>query len=227
METVLLYAIVIGVTVYSCILHEVAHVWSAYKLGDPTGKNLGRLTLDPRPHFSLFWTFLLPLWTYIFARFPVGGPKPAPINPLNFREPRTGMMLSGLAGPGMNVLLAAVALGLLWIFSRLPNDWIPPDSFIGFALCAIVFVNVGLAALNLIPIPPLDGSRFLQYILGRKGDAALEWIERLGPIPIFIAFYFLGAPVQRAVMVPLIELLVKVLGYEYSGPLLRTYFGQP
>jgi Zn-dependent protease len=226
METVLLHAIVIGVVVYSCILHEVAHVWSALKLGDPTGKNLGRLTLDPRPHFSLFWTFLLPLWTYIVAKFPVGGPKPAPINPLNFKDPRAGMMLSGLAGPAMNLLLAGGALLLLWICSRLPAGWVPPESYIGFALCAIVFINVGLAALNLIPIPPLDGSRFLQYLLGPKGDAALDWIERLGPIPIFVAFYFLGRPVQLAVMIPFVELLVKVLGYEYAGPLLRTYFSQ-
>jgi Zn-dependent protease len=226
METGFRFVIVIGVTIYSCILHEVAHVWSALKLGDPTGKNMGRLTLDPRPHFSLFWTLLLPLWTYHFGKFPIGGPKPAPINPLNFRDPRTGMMLSGLAGPAMNLLLATGGLALLWVSSRLPAAWIPANSYLGLFLCAVVFVNVGLAALNLIPVPPLDGSRFLQYLLGPKGDRTLGMIEQLGFIPIFIAFYFLGPVVRRTVMVPLVELLVKVLGDEYADPLLSTYFGR-
>lgn len=225
-ETIVRYSIVAVVMVYSCILHECAHVWSALKMGDPTGKNEGRLTLNPRPHFDVFWTFLLPLWTYTFAQFPVGGPKPAPVNPLNFRDPRAGSMLSGLAGPGMNILLATGALGVLWLLHRFAPGWVLPESYNALFLCSIFIFNVLLAALNLLPVPPLDGSRFLRYLLGPRGDDLLDRIERLGFIPIFVAFYFLGGPVARLVMPPLAELLVKLFGYEYADSLLTTYRGR-
>jgi Zn-dependent protease len=224
-ETAIRYAIAIGVTVYSCILHECAHVWSALKMGDPTGKQLGRLTLNPIPHVDPFWTILLPLWTYYQAQFPVGGPKPAPINPLNFKDPRTGMMLSGLAGPAMNLILASTAFGLLWVLNRIAGSFVLPDSYNALFLSHVIFINAGLAALNLIPVPPLDGSRFLAYILGRRSDDALSAIERLGFIPIFIAFYFLGPPVGHFVRGTIYYLLERGFGDEYALTLVRTYFG--
>ena len=225
METVVRYVIVIGVTVYSCILHECAHVWSALKMGDPTGKLEGRLTLNPIRHIDPFWTILLPLWTYYQAHFPVAGPKPAPVNPLNFKDPRAGSMLSGLAGPAMNLLLALSAFVLLWLLNRIAGDFVRPDSYNALFLSNVLFINAGLAALNLIPVPPLDGSRFLNYILGSRSDAAMGAIERLGFIPIFIAFYYLGGPVGGFVRGTLYYLLEKGFGEEYALTLVRTNFG--
>jgi Zn-dependent protease len=219
------YVIMGVVFAYSCILQECAHVWSALKMGDPTGKYEGRLTLNPLPHLDPFWTVLLPLWTYYTAHFPIGGPKPAPVNPLNFKDPRAGSMWSGLAGPAMNLLLAGGAMLLLWILRKALPDWVLPESYNALFLTTVMFVNVSLAALNLLPVPPLDGSRFLRFILGRKGDAALDGIERLGFIPIFIAFYFLGRPVSVFVQGTLYYLLEQLFEREYAVSLLKTYFG--
>ncbi len=196
MEGIIRPAMDIFIVVYSCIIHECAHVWSAWKLGDPTGKMKGRLTLNPIPHIDLFWTILLPVLTYLLARFPIAGPKPAPVNPLNFRNPRSGMMWTALAGPASNILLAAAALGLLWAIHAAAPGLVRAEygavSFNAIFFYDVMLINLILAAINLIPVPPLDGSRLLQYVLGPAGDRTLWMIERLGFIPILLAFYFLA-----------------------------------
>jgi Zn-dependent protease len=227
MDEVVGFAAKLLVIAYSCILHECAHVWVAWKLGDPTGKAKGRLTLNPIPHIDPLWTLILPALTLLLTRFPIGGPKPAPVNPLNFRNPRTGFMWTALAGPAMNLLLTAAAIGLLWILHAAAPDLVKAEedsvSFNAFLLYNVMLINMVLAAINLIPVPPLDGSRFLQFILGPGSDALIARIERLGFIPIFLAFYFLAPFAVKPFFLGLHLILVQLFGLEYAAALLNAY----
>lgn len=227
MDDTLRFGIWFAVMAYSCIIHECAHVWVAWRLGDPTGVREGRLTLNPIPHIDLFSTIILPVLTYLLAGFPIAGPKPAPVNPLNFRNPRAGSMWTAVAGPASNLLLAGLGLGLLWTLRTALPDWVRADSEVSinahFFSC-VIFQNVLLAACNLIPVPPLDGSRFLQFVLGESSDAILGWIERLGPIAIFIAFYYVAPLAVHPVMRGLVGILAQLFGPEYASPLVHTFF---
>lgn len=227
MDEILGFAVKILVIGFSCVFHECAHVWVAWKLGDPTGKAEGRLTLNPIPHIDLFWTVILPILTLALTRFPIGGPKPAPVNPLNFRNPRAGFMWTALAGPGSNLLLAAAALGLLWAIHAAAPDYVRAEgedvTFNAFLLYTVMLLNLILAAVNLIPVPPLDGSRFLAYLLGPSSDALMARIERLGFLPVFLAFWFLAPFAVRPFLVGLHLILARLFGLEYAAALLNAY----
>ncbi len=153
METWILIFIIL---IFSAILHEYAHGYAAYSLGDPTAKNMGRLTLNPIPHIDPFYTILLPLIMIILpTNFIIGGAKPVPINPFNLRG-KYAQMKVALAGPGSNIALA-VLFGLFIRFVPVIREIEP----LFFAFSAVVFVNLLLAVFNLLPIPPLDGSHVL------------------------------------------------------------------
>jgi Zn-dependent protease len=233
-----LIVISLFVLAYSCILHECAHVWVALKLGDATGRDEGRLTLNPVPHIDPFWTILLPLFMLFTTGLMIGGPKPAPVNPLNFRSPRLGAMWTAVAGPATNLLLAALAFGLLWLLRSLAADWVPAETLRDSAgrvigheaswnavfFFTVMQVNVVLAALNLIPIPPLDGSRFLQYLLGPRSDAVMTWVSRLGVLPVAVAAFVILPRVLPDAVRGLRELLGAAFGEEYAGALVMGYF---
>jgi Zn-dependent protease len=210
----------------------------ALKLGDPTGKMEGRLTLHPAPHIDPFWTLLLPALTYLFSGCPFGGPKPAPVNPLNFRDPRSGFMWTALAGPATNLLLAALGLGFLWILYAVAPDLLfvpgaedpsgrraPPELKVNSLIFAnIIFTNVFLAAFNLIPVPPLDGSRFLRWLLGRRHEGIVDTVERLGFIPLFFVVYLLAPVVLAPVVLNLIFLLAHLFEWQYASELVSVFF---
>ena len=218
-----------AILVFSCVFHECAHVWVAYKLGDNTGKDLGRLTLNPIPHIDLFWTILLPALMLISSRPPIGGPKPAPVNPSNFRNPRVGDLWCSLAGPASNLLLAAAGLLLLRLLLAIAPDLVAPDSWNALFFFSIFRINVVLALVNLIPVPPLDGSRFVHFIAGPSLDPVMNFFDRAGwltALPILFAFmvlapYALGPFWQIANPV-----LAVFLGEEYFYTLRQTYFSQ-
>ena len=214
------------ILVFSCVFHECAHVWVALKQGDTTGRDLGRLTLNPIPHIDVFWTLLLPALTYPSL---IGGPKPAPVNPANFRNPRVGDLWCSLAGPASNLLLAAGALLLLRGLAAVLPDLAPPDSWNALFLFSIFRINMVLAIVNLIPVPPLDGSRFLHFIAGRSLDPVMNFFDRAGwltAIPILFAFLLLAPTVLGFFWRTVNPGLAVFLGEEYFYTLYRTFFAR-
>ncbi|MDD2646617.1 MAG: site-2 protease family protein [Patescibacteria group bacterium] len=169
------------IVVPSAILHEFSHAWMAYYLGDDTAKRAGRLTLNPLPHIDLFGTILLPI-VFLLSGIPFifAYAKPVPYNPYNLRNQRIGPALVGLAGPLSN-LLVAVIFGILLRF-------LPVGSFV--ALYYIIYINILLAVFNLVPIPPLDGSKVLYALMPDSWMKVKIFLERYGIILVLIFIFF-------------------------------------
>ncbi len=157
-------------------LHELAHAGVAERLGDPTPRRYGRVTLNPLAHLDPIGALMLLLAGFGWAR-------PVPVNPLYLRYgPRVGMALVGGAGPLMNLLLAG--LGIL-AFRALPAAGMAPAMLVQF-LGAWIFINIGLAVFNLLPLPPLDGYRVLQGVLPPDLAYAYARLEAYGPLPLLL-----------------------------------------
>ena len=175
------------------ILHEVAHGYVAYLLGDPTAKRMGRLTLNPIAHIDPIGTVVMPLALLLLSggAFFFGYAKPVPFNPRNFKNERSGMLLTGIAGPATNVVLAVV-FGLASRFFSVPGGVWNPASFdsVGAFLLFFSYANLMLAFFNLIPVPPLDGSRVLQWILPDSLRNAYHSLERFGFLILMALIWF-------------------------------------
>ena len=168
----------------SAIIHEYAHGWAADQMGDPTARHAGRLTLNPVAHIDMWGTILMPILLLLVSggSFMFAYAKPVPYNPYNLRNQKWGSALVGIAGPAAN-LLAAIVFGLLVRF--LPNS-----QFSGL-LAIIVYANNLLMVFNLVPIPPLDGSKILFAILPDSMERLKINLERYGFIILLIfIFYF-------------------------------------
>ncbi|HAF69887.1 MAG: Peptidase M50 [Acetothermia bacterium 64_32] len=171
-----------------CVIpHEVAHGYVAWRLGDPTAKLSGRLSLNPIRHLDPIGSVLLPVALLLlrrFAGFPVvfGWAKPVPINPNHFRNPWRGMLWVGLAGPATNLLMALVAAGIGrgLIALGLTARWLL------YFLGLIVLLSLVLALFNLIPVPPLDGSRVLAYFLPPRLRFQLVRLEQVGIVVVVV-----------------------------------------
>lgn len=214
--------------VFSCVFHECAHVWVALKMGDTTGRDLGRLTLNPAPHIDLFWTVLLPVFSYFTMGFAFGGPKPAPVNTHNMRDPAFGGVLSALAGPGSNLLLAGIGVTIHFLIFTINPGLVPADSINGYFFMNFLLINVVLAVANLIPVPPLDGSRFLHYMIGKPMDPIMNFIERSGwitALPILFAFQVIFPRIFPPFFVLVYQLLASLFPGEYVSQLFETYNG--
>lgn len=165
---------------FSLSFHESAHAWMANKLGDPTGKLLGRITLNPVPHIDPFGTILLPLVMFmqVGAMGIFAYAKPVPYNPYALRNPAAGSALIAAAGPASNLVLAFLAAVTLGLLS--PGGQITVPTLGHQLLMHLVTMNVLLAVFNLIPIPPLDGGAVLVGLLPRGPSAALESVRPFG-----------------------------------------------
>ncbi|MDO5484084.1 MAG: site-2 protease family protein [Desulfovibrionaceae bacterium] len=174
------------------ILHEVAHGWAAERMGDATARHMGRLTLNPLPHIDPMGLLVFAL-TSLSGSFVFGWAKPVPVDPRYFRNPAKGMMLVALAGPLSNFALALFCgLSLLALLHLLPPQvWAQHNVYI-FAVSSLqagIVINFGLGWLNLLPIPPLDGSKVLAYFLpGRLAWRYLQ-IERYGFIILLVLLF--------------------------------------
>jgi Zn-dependent protease len=196
---------IILVVVPSITSHEAAHGFVADHLGDPTAREAGRLTLNPLPHIDLFFTILLPAFLILSGSgFIFGGAKPVPVNVSRLRNPRRDWALVGAAGPVMNVLLAILLCAVL---SLLIHGGLLGLSSAGTEVLAVgIFVNVLLAVFNLIPIPPLDGSRVVQYFLSGQALIAYRRIERFGLLLIVFLIFFV-----RPMQIVLFETMLSVV----------------
>lgn len=202
--------------VFAIVLHEVAHGWVAHRLGDPTAKMLGRLTLNPLSHIDLFGTVLMPLMLFVLTdgRMVFGYAKPVPIDPRYFKDPRKGMALSALAGPGINIAMALLFSFFLRVVmtgleGRVPDPYwtwlaVPLTLMLGYG----VVINVVLAVLNMIPIPPLDGSRLVYWLLPPRQAGAYYRLEPYGTI-ILMVLIMMG--VLGKIMTPVIRPLLSLL----------------
>jgi len=163
--------------------HELAHGYVAWRLGDPTAKNAGRLTMNPLKHLD-------PLGVIAFVIMKIGWAKPVPVDPRYFKDPQKGMLLVALAGPGANVLLAIASAVLVQVLIRLPAV-IPMFILQPLAgmLVASVWINIMLAVFNCLPIPPLDGSKVLMGILPHEAARTYARLEPFGFIVLLALFY--------------------------------------
>ena len=171
--------IVIGVILFSMTLHEAMHGFMAYWLGDDTAKREGRLTLNPIKHIDPFLTILLPLILAVIGAPIFGGAKPVPFNPANIRNV-WGVALVAGAGPLVNLVLAFICYGV-WVAVGLPST-----GALGVILNTAVWVNLGFFAFNILPIPPLDGSRVLYALAPDFVRRGMDMIERYGLILVLM-----------------------------------------
>lgn len=181
------------VIVLSAVFHEFAHGFMAYRLGDSTAKDAGRLTLNPFAHMELMGTVVIPLFLLYFGGIFIGWAKPVPYNPFNLSDKKYGSLKVGIAGPGANIAIALILGILLRLASAGFFGALPVSGFFWQAIGLMVYINIFLALFNLIPIPPLDGSKVLMdlfpkasYVLAKLGIFGLM-------LALFLAFMILPA----------------------------------
>ena len=202
--------------IFAIIVHEVAHGWVANKLGDPTARNMGRLTLNPFRHIDLFGTIIMPLLLYAMTYDNPSGPtvfgyaKPVPINPYNFKDPKKDMALSSLAGPGVNIVMAVSFVFLLRVAMPAFEGNMPMlarDLFTVFLKTGVI-INIVLAVLNMLPIPPLDGSRIVYWLLPEKEARLYYRLERFGMV-IILALFVSG--LLGKIILPVLQPILRLL----------------
>lgn len=192
--TIVGFVIVFGVILGSMVLHEIAHALVAYWLGDDTAKAQGRLSLNPLKHLDPINSFALPMILYMMGGPIFGGAKPVPINTRNLRGGVWGMALVAIAGPLTNFLLA--------LLSFLIGFWtgaLGSNSIVGLIFYYLVTINLGFGIFNMLPIPPLDGSRLLYAIAPDFLRRGMEWMEQFG-VWIVMILVVLGGSLLGQIM---------------------------
>ena len=185
--------IVLGTILVSMTLHEAMHGYAAYFLGDDTAKLQGRLTLNPIKHIDPFMTVLLPLMLAAVGAPIFGGAKPVPFNPARVKYDEWGAALVAIAGPLTNFVLAFIFFGIYVLLGT------PSSGLIAQILITSVMVNLGFFIFNMIPIPPLDGSRVIYALAPEFVRRGMEAIERFGIIFIFLII-LIASPIIGAIM---------------------------
>ena len=207
MQRLLLNGAIIVIVFYSIILHEISHAWAANWLGDDTAQRQRRLSLNPLRHVDIFGTVILPLLLYFSAGFVFGYAKPVPINPHNFRNFKRDSGLTAMAGPLANILIAVI-FAFVYHFTA-------TNLFMAAISTYVIYLNLLLALFNLIPIPPLDGSKVLGMFL--SDTAYYRWTlqERKGMmilIAVLIGSNLLGLNIVGRILMPVVNICMRLLG---------------
>jgi len=200
---------VIGVILVSMTLHEAMHGFMAYFLGDDTAKLEGRLTLNPLKHIDPFLTLLLPLFLAVIQAPIFGGAKPVPFNPNRVKYDEWGAALVAIAGPLTNLIIAFVCFGIYALMGS------PNSGFFSLVLTTAVMVNLGFFVFNIIPIPPLDGSRVLYALAPEFARRGMEAIERYGIVFIFL-IVMLASSLISSYMLAAIRFFLGVFTYIFG-----------
>lgn len=186
-------ALVIAVVLLSMTLHEAMHAYTSYWLGDDTAKAQGRLTLNPIAHIDPFLTLGLPIMLAVLGLPIFGGAKPVPFNPMRVRYEEFGAALVGIAGPLTNLVIAFFLFGIYALLGT-------PAGFWGDALVIAVLVNLGFFIFNMLPIPPLDGSRLLYALAPDGARRVMETIERQGILLVFAAVLLFSGQIGQFIL---------------------------
>ena len=198
---VLLFLLVL---ILSLSFHEAAHAWSADRLGDPTARMLGRLTMNPIAHVDLVGTIIFPL-VAVFSGLPlIGWAKPVPVNPANLRAPRRDFAVVAAAGPASNMLLATAGILLLWVIT--PEE-VTGARHLAF-LKSFVEMNAFLAFFNLLPVPPLDGGNILAGVVPENTARVLD---RIRPFGILVLYALILTGVLFQMMRPIDRMLTRLM----------------
>jgi Zn-dependent protease len=206
------------VLLLSLTVHEFAHAWSAWKLGDDTAARMGRLTLNPIPHIDPIGSIVLPL-----MGAPIGWAKPVPVNPARFHrgvKMSTGDMIVSVAGPLSNILLGLVAAVVFGVLIRVAPDVVGPSDAGRAMLLRFMLVNAGLAIFNLIPIPPLDGSHVAEHLVPHRHREIWARFAAIGPMVLLglIALEsFAHVPVLSSVIGPPRQLVLALYSSVVNG----------
>ena len=205
---------IIALLVESIVLHEMAHGYVALLFGDQTAKHQGRLTLNPIPHIDPVWTVIIPIAAYILSKgtFIIGGAKPVPVNPFNYRRPVLGDICVSVAGVAVNFLIAVMMILLLNIVQIIFGG--PQETLAVHVLLNVALLNIVLAMFNLIPIPPLDGSHLFKYLLPQELRRSYDNLGRTG-VGFIILIILINIPgiwnIFNTVLFGLRDFLLKTL----------------
>ncbi len=219
MDKLLSLLIIAPPILFALTVHEYAHGWVAYKYGDPTAKNAGRLTLNPLSHLD-------PIGTIMLFLVHLGWAKPVPVNPYYLRHPKRDMIWVSLAGPGANMLTALACGLIIRLVNPLSAYLEMGNSFLGILALMVVYgmmINIVLAIFNLIPLPPLDGSKILMGLLPIQYEHQMEQLERVGPfllLGIILVTSFAGIPILSWILTP----FVSFFSYLFAGADFSRFF---
>lgn len=218
-ETFLLIFLALSGLLISISVHESAHAWMANRLGDPTAKLLGRVSLNPADHIDPVGTILLPLIMFWLKGPIIGYAKPTPFNPWNLQNPKRDSALISLAGPASNLVLAAIfALPIRFGLVNFLNPFDEKNVFttfdtidkLGFLLAGMIIINISLGLFNLIPIHPLDGFKVVGGLLSKSLYYRWLELERIGPL-LLLALLFFGGGIISLIISPLMSLILQLL----------------
>jgi Zn-dependent protease len=180
MDEMMAKIFIIAFLVESIVLHEISHGYVALRFGDHTAERQGRITFNPIPHIDPLWTIAIPIVAYFLSSgtFIIGGAKPVPVDPRNYRRPVMGDICVSVAGVAVNFLIAMILILLLNVVLLVPGNI--AGSMAVYVLLHAALLNIVLAMFNLIPIPPLDGSHLFKYLLPLELRRSYEMLGRTG-----------------------------------------------
>ena len=197
---------------FAITLHEAAHGWVANKLGDPTAKNLGRITINPIKHIDPVGTVVVPLFLAMVSPFVIGWAKPVPIQPRYFKSPLLDMALVAVAGPVSNFFMACFwAMFIQLVYMSLEHSHLL--TFLAEMGKNGIIINIVLMVLNLLPIPPLDGGRVVAGVLPPKLAMPFMQLERFGMVIILI---LLVSGILGKIMWPIVLYFVNIIGFIFG-----------